>query len=103
MPPARYRGGEPLVLALTVGQPIASAVLHFRHVNQAERWQTVRMTAGMEPAGGRYAAAVPEEYTLEPYPVQYYFEISLTSAAATLFPGLGADLAGQPYYVVRRG
>ncbi len=98
-PPARYRGGEPLVLALSVGQPIASAAMHFRHVNQAERWQTARM----EPAGGRYSATVPGEYTTEPYPLQYYFEISLSSTAATLFPGLGADLAGQPYYVVRRG
>jgi hypothetical protein len=98
-PPARYRGGEQLVLSLTVEQPVASAVLHFRHVNQAERWQVARM----EPSGSRYTASVPAEYTKEPYPLQYYFEISLSSTAATLFPGLGSDLAGQPYYTVRQG
>lgn len=97
-PPASYQAGQPVALALFVGQPVASVVLYYRHVNQAERYEVVPM----EAAHGAYTATIPAAYTGAPYPLQYYFEINISRASATMLPGLGADLTGQPYFVLRR-
>ena len=73
------------------------ARLHFRHVNQAERWQSTVM----DRKGAAYVAAIPGTYTDSPYPLQYYFELKSAPDRAWLHPGFPKDLAGQPYYVVR--
>ncbi len=36
-----------------------------------------------------------------PFPLQYYFELRRAGSAA-IFPGLNADLANQPYFVLRQ-
>ncbi len=95
-PPNRFQRNRPLVLELS-GPELASARLYYRHVNQAERWQSV----AMEHKGAAYAAAIPGAYTDSPYPLQYYFELKSAPDRAWLYPGFPADLAGQPYYVVR--
>jgi hypothetical protein len=51
---------------------------------------------------GTYSATIPATYTDTPYPIQYYFEVKLSATAATIYPGFGAELAGQPYFAVRR-
>ena len=56
----------------------------------------------MKLAGSRYAAAIPATYTDSQFPLQYYFEVRQGPESATLYPGLGADLTNQPYFVVRR-
>ena len=73
--------------------------LHYRHVNQAERWQS----APMQPSDRLWRATIPADYTQSPYPLQYYFEVKDAPASAGLFPGLGEHLTRQPYFVVRRG
>ena len=78
------------------GPVLASARLHYRHVNQAERWQS----AVMDRKGIAYVAVIPAEYTGSPYPLQYYFELKSAPDRAWLYPGFPADLAGPPYYVV---
>lgn len=94
--PNRFRRGQPLALELA-GPELTSAVLHYRHVNQAERWQSVTM----DRKGSLYAASIPGAYTDSAYPLQYYFEVKSAPDRAWLVPGFSADLAGQPYYVVR--
>jgi hypothetical protein len=96
-PPDRFRRGQALALELT-GPVLASARLHYRHVNQAERWQS----AIMDRKGNAYVAAIPSEYTDSPFPLQYYFELKSAPDRAWLYPGFPANLAGQPYYVIRR-
>jgi hypothetical protein len=97
-PPARFEHGKALALELELpGSALHSARLYYRHVNQAERWQS----AAMERKGASYAATIPGDYTATPYPLQYYFELKATANRACISPGLGPDLAGQPYYVVR--
>ncbi len=93
--PQRFQRKQPLALELT-GPVLASARLYYRHVNQAERWQS----ALMDRKGAAYVAAVPGAYTDSPYPLQYYFELKSAPDRAWLYPGFPADLAGQPYYVV---
>ncbi len=96
--PEHFRRKEALVLELA-GPALASARLYYRHVNQAERWET----AVMDRKGSAYIAAVAGTYTDSPYPLQYYFELKTAPDRAWLYPGFPADLAGQPYYVIRGG
>jgi hypothetical protein len=94
--PERFRRAQPLVLELG-GPVLASARLYYRHVNHAERWQSVLM----DRKGAAYISIIPGFYTNSPYPVQYYFELKSAPDRAWLYPGLPPDLVGQPYYVVR--
>ncbi len=97
-PRLRFRPGEPLPIELSAeGTKELSIRLHYRHVNQAEVWRE-------EPIEGRenrFRAVILGDYTLSPYPVQYYFELR-EGQAAWLYPGLEPTLANQPYFVVRR-
>jgi len=92
----RFRRKQPLVIELAAPSS-ASATLHYRHVNQAERWLSV----AMDRKGPSHVASIPTEYTDSPYPLQYYFELKSAPDRAWLHPGFPSDLAGQPYYVVR--
>jgi hypothetical protein len=71
--------------------------LQYRRVNHAERWQAMSMT----PAGRVWSATIPREYTMTPYPLQYYFEVTDTPTSVGLYPGLGEMRTRQPYFVVR--
>ena len=95
--PSRFRPGQPLELELTPARKLAAVRLYYRHVTQAERYESVAMTA----AGSRWRATVPGTYTAGTYPIEYYFELRESPAKATLHPGFAADRTNQPYYVVR--
>ncbi len=99
--PGRFRPKEPveLTIAMEKGTRLLSARLYYRHVNQAERFESV----AMEAHGDGYKAAIPGAYTDSPYPLQYYFELKSSPEQAWLHPGFAADLSNQPYFVVRRG
>jgi len=90
-PPARFTPKQPLVLKAQADA--ASGRLFYRHVNQAERWVSTELKDG--------AATIPASYTDSPYPLQYYFEFRTSPEQAALYPGFAADLANQPYFVVR--
>jgi hypothetical protein len=97
-PPARFRPGQPLNLELTLGTAASSVRVYYRHVNHAERYESVEM-AGRDRT---YRAMIPGRYTDSAYPLEYYFEISTQPGRATLYPGFAADLNSQPYFVIRR-
>ena len=97
--PAHFSPGKELEIALAVDKKADSAILYYRHVTQAERW----VTAVMAARGNGYHATIPGTYSDSPYPLEYYFELKLTPGEATLYPGFGADLTNQPYFVLRRG
>ncbi len=98
-PPLRFQPGQPLAVELTVSRakPPSSVRLHYRRVNQAERYEVAEMKA----QGGVFHAVVPGDYTKSPYPLEYYFTVH-DGAAAWLLPGFEATLSNQPYFVVRR-
>ena len=103
-PPPTFRPAEPLDLALRVrGDDWTAARLHYRHVNQAERWVVAPLASG----GGAFRGSIPAAYTDAPYPLQYYFDVAGAPAGqggpAALLPGFAPDLGNVPYYVVRRG
>jgi hypothetical protein len=98
-PAARFRPGEPLRIELALEKGNArSAQLHYRHVNQAERW---RDTA-MDGRDRVFRAEIPADYTQSRYPLEYYFELRDGSESAALYPGFNAELSNQPYFVVRQ-
>jgi hypothetical protein len=98
-PPARFQPGRPLAVEFTAEKDYATVRLHYRRVNQAERWQS----EPMQSAGHLWRAAIPSAYTESPYALQYYFEVREAPESAALYPGFGQQLSGQPYFVVRRG
>jgi hypothetical protein len=73
--------------------------VYYRHVNHAERYDSLEMQA----SDRRYRATIPAGYTDSAYPLEYYFEVRTDRDRATLYPGFAADLNNQPYFVVRRG
>jgi hypothetical protein len=81
-------------LTLKASCDAASGRLYYRHVNQAERWQSAELKDG--------AATIPAAYTDSPYPLEYYFEFRTAPDKAFLYPGFAPDLANQPYFVARR-
>src|SRR5262249_50231136 len=96
VPSVRFRAGQPVVIDVTNGVERPAGVrLHFRRVNQSERWQSQEM----RESDGRWRAVVPGTYTDSPFPLQYYFEPRDASGRAWLVPGLGRNLCGQSYYV----
>jgi hypothetical protein len=105
-PPANFRHGRAVELALTtnVGTAApASAKLFYRHVNQAESWQSIDLSA----AASGFHGTIPADYTASLYPLSYYFEVTRESASqpavssrATLYPGFSASLDNQPYFVL---
>ncbi|MEO8595162.1 MAG: hypothetical protein ABI759_17715 [Candidatus Solibacter sp.] len=99
-PPAGFRPLEAVSLEIAVDksrQPLAVR-LHYRHVNQAERYVDV----AMEARDHVYRASIPAAYTDSPYPLQYYFEVKESADKAWIYPGFAANLAGLPYIVLRR-
>ncbi len=100
LPPASFHPGKPMPLEMPVeaGYQLASATLHYRHVDQSDEYRVVEMPAD----GGRCRAVIPGEYTDSPYPLLYYFVLRDPKGAAWLYPGLNAELANQPYFIVRQ-
>jgi hypothetical protein len=88
----RFDGGQSFRVWIA-GPAAGEPVLHYRHVNQAERWQTL----AMQRDGEGFAAEIPGEYTRSPFHLQYF--VSLTRDGANLLcPGLRDNLANEPYF-----
>ncbi|MBV9082015.1 MAG: hypothetical protein JOZ62_05020, partial [Acidobacteriaceae bacterium] len=102
-PLSAFQPGNPFALALDipgVGAHAApsSVLLHYRHVNQAERWRS----AEMQKVERTFRSAIPGEYTNSPFPLQYYFELRRSASEAWLYPGFNATLSNQPYFATYR-
>src|SRR5437879_1700415 len=97
-PPSTFVPGQSCEIVLSVTSTQLSGIrLYYRHVNQAERYQTLDMLV----EGGTYRATIPGTYTASKYPLQYYFEVRQSPEKAWLYPGFATDFENQPYCVVR--
>jgi hypothetical protein len=97
VPQRLFKPGEPLVIDLSVHKA-TNVKLHYRHVNQAERYTVVEM--GEE--AGSYKSEIPAAYTVEEYPLQYFFEITQLGGTVDLYPGFSNLHMNPPYFVVPR-
>ncbi len=92
--PERFRRGEAVAIGIAV-TGAADHLLHYRHVNQGERWQSMPM----QPSGAQATAAIPAGYTDSPYHLQCYVS-SVSGDDSWLTPGFTDSLANVPYYVI---
>jgi hypothetical protein len=95
--PARFEQGKPLVLEMTIHEPEATAELRYRHIHQAEAWQSMPMSG----SGPKRSATIPATYTDTAFPLQYYVLLRHRDRQVSLFPGLGDERTTQPYMLVR--
>jgi hypothetical protein len=56
----------------------------------------------MTGQGGVYKAEIPAQYSKSQFALQYYFELQHNPKQASMYPGLGADLTGRPYFLVEQ-
>jgi hypothetical protein len=101
--PANFRPGQTVPLSVSLVAPTSggesvAVIMHYRHVNQAERWQ---QAATSHDGGNTYKGEIDGSYTQSVYPLQYYFELRTGEENAALYPGFNAELNNQPYFVVQ--
>lgn len=95
-PPEAYVPGDDLRVTASGSEHVAAVQLRYRHVNQAEHWQSVDLV----PGSGQFSAVIPADYTKSTYPLMYFFIVEHADGAVALHPGFEADLANQPYHVI---
>jgi hypothetical protein len=97
-PPQSFDRARPLAIELEVSG-VEAVRLRYRRTNQAEPWQTEAMVR----EGGGWRAIIPAGYADSVFPLQYYFELVLTTpAAVVLCPGFDANWSNTPYWVARQ-
>ena len=89
--PETFRGGEPIAVSLATAAD-EEPVLHYRHVNQAERWRAMPMARN----GHGYVAEIPADYTRSDYHMQFFVSLR-QNGQSVLAPGLETNLANEPY------
>ena len=88
----RFDGGRPFRVWIR-GDAEGEPVLHYRHVNQAERWRSMPMRQD----DGGFVAAIPGEYTRSEFHLQYFISLR-RDGSNVLCPGLQDNLSNEPYY-----
>src|SRR5690606_3987817 len=95
-PPASFVRGQAIeITAAPFGAGRRRIVLHYRHVNQSEPWQSIDMIWG----SGEFSANIPGEYTNSFYPIIYYFEI-FDHDVSGFYPGIVDNLSNTPYFLM---
>lgn len=95
-PPPFERDAELSIHLRCEDSTIFAAVLHFRHLNQGEAWQSVPMRR--TDAG--FAASIQREYTRSEYPLIFFAEVHREGEHPVFVPALDPTLANQPYVVL---
>jgi len=96
--PDSFSPGEPVTVRLSTEAGLRNAQLHYRHVNQGERWRTMPMSR----SGNAYTATVPASYTDSDDHLQVYVTAQ-TEAGVRIYPGFPDHLAGSPYALIMQG
>ena len=96
--PEGYNAGNPMTIEISTDRKPSTVLMHYRHVNHAERYETSEMIF----TGTGYQATISATFTDSEYPIQYYFELREGSNKAWLYPGFNPDLTNQPYFILRR-
>ena len=89
------------MIAVQADPAVTGVRLNYRHVNQAEQFESVALAR----ADGGYEGTIPAAYTSSTYPLMYFFTVDhgaadLGAGGITVHPGLDPDLANQPYYLL---
>lgn len=97
--PTRFQAGADLALSwkTRADKEVDHLLLHYRHLNQGEEYQTVSIQR-TEP--GVFHATVPGSYTTSPHPISYYVTVFDGHKDAWIEPGFDETLANQPVHLV---
>jgi len=93
-----FQAGQPLALVLAASEPMREIKLRYRHVDQAERFETAEAVQD----GAIHSATIPASYTAADYSIEYYWIATPSSGVAGIVPGFDPSHGNQPYRVVRR-
>jgi hypothetical protein len=96
-PAKRFQPGKRMKIELKLTGQAKRVDLYYRHANQAVDWQVTPM----DKKGNQCQAVIPAGYTKTRYPMTYYFAIDMGKAGKAIFPGLDANQANMPYFVVQ--
>ncbi|HIZ37236.1 MAG TPA: hypothetical protein H9815_15785 [Candidatus Ruania gallistercoris] len=95
--PGTFEPGSPIAVRVTLAGDVDCRVdLHYRHLNQAEQW----VSMGMSARGHHHEATIPEPFTRTDYSIQLYFTVRDAQGEAWIVPGLDT-LTSQPYLVLQ--
>ena len=101
VPPDSFVPGDDLELELQIGGREASSVdrvvLRHRSMNQA----LLYLESPMNRSGATFMGKIPGSVADGAYPLCYAFVLSTQDGRAWREPGLGPDLTGRPYHVIR--
>jgi hypothetical protein len=99
VPPATFRPGEPVELAIQLrGSRFSQVDVRYRAMQQA-----LPMSARtLDRTEGGFIGSIPAEEIDGAFPLSYAFVVHDGGGHAWRYPGIGVDLASQPYFVVRR-
>ncbi len=89
--PASFGRGEAVTVRFE-GTADGAPTLHFRQVDQSQRWSSLAMAAD----GSGYVATIPAEATQSDFHLQFFVTLQQDGAGA-IVPGLASDLANEPY------
>lgn len=96
--PTTFRRGEDISISARATGRSGAMMLHYRHVNQAERWQKVEMVE----AEDRHEAKIPGPYSDSPFHLQWFVSLS-DEWGTVLSPGLNGTFSNEPYYTILQG
>jgi hypothetical protein len=95
-PPQFMIRGSDTPIEVSLERQPSQAVLYYRRVSQAERFECVEM----KRQGDAYRADIPAAYTKDSaYPIQYYFRFH-EGQEAWLFPTISETFVPQPYFIL---
>ena len=92
--PATFSLGEAVTVSVEAGE-LNHVQLHYRHVNQGERWKSTPMSRTI----GGYSATIAGEYSLSNDHLQVYVTAH-RAGRVHVAPGFPHQLAGAPYLLI---
>ena len=97
-PQEKFYSGENILINFksNISKKI-KVILHYRHVNQSEEWQSKKVSNKKL----FFTTNIPSAYTVTNFPLQYYFEFS-EDKISSFAPGLEDNLSNQPYFIIRK-
>jgi hypothetical protein len=99
IPPKSFERGQGVQISLSIQDNPSDyqVYLKYRHANQADSYQAIKMVRDAE----LFTADIPASYTDSAYPMIYFFEFENDEKQKRICPGFDKNLSNQPYFSIR--
>jgi hypothetical protein len=95
--PKSFRKGQPVNIGFQASGSEAEVLLHYRHVNQGERWQNLKPEIG----DGGIKWTIPGSYTHSDFHIQFYLTAT-DNERVRILPGFPDTLDAAPYMLIEQ-